>query len=97
VYNWDVTCCSLHGRIIFLHGIKRCIFSFCGDLSMFPLSFYRICQDFSKACVDSAPCCVLSAGVLVCDYPTVTNLDTHLKSGGWLILPITGHEGPEGE
>ena len=86
----DVTCCSLLGRIKFLRGIKSWIFSFCGGLSMFPLIFTNFSQDSSKTCVDSAPCCVLSAGILVCDCVvlarTPINLYLNLYSKIQLII-----------
>ena len=35
MYTLDIKCCSIFGRIKFLHGFKNWIFPFFGVLSMF--------------------------------------------------------------
>ena len=48
--------------------LKAGYFRFVVVLLCFLWVFIKFSQDYPKTCVDSAPCCVLSTGVPVCDY-----------------------------
>ena len=71
--------------------LKAGYFRFCGVLSMFPFEIlYDISQGFPKTCVDSAPCCVLSAGVPLCDSTSVLEVKCTVNLTARPFIPVKG-------